>query len=80
MDITQDNIQRLIDEAVEEITPQGILDMANKYIDFEAIQKLEQPISSLELATSWAVAGFVAGIRFTLENIDLKEVSDETAE
>lgn len=73
MDISKEDINRLINEAVASLGAEAIYNAALPYVDFEALQAA-QPVNTTDLKATFAAAGFAAGIKFALENL---EVSDD---
>ena len=71
-DMNDDTIRRLQDEAVKALGVDRVYSLSLPYVDAEAMEKAE-PITRDEWAATLATAGFMAGIRFTLENLDMKE-------
>ena len=65
-------INRLVNGAVSATPLMTAYDMALKYIDLEAMQAA-QPLTNEELCANMAMAGFIAGIRFALENLEIKD-------
>ncbi len=70
--MNEETIQRLISEAVGALGAQRIYSLALPYVDVEAM-KAAEPIIRDEWAAALAAAGFMAGIRFTLENLTVKD-------
>lgn len=66
--MNEETIQRLVDEAVIGLGAQKIYSLALPNVDVEAMKEAE-PITRDEWAATLATAGFMAGIRFTLENL-----------
>lgn len=66
------NIQELIDDAVASIPPREVYKMALQNIDVEAM-KAAKTIKREELCIKMAMGGFLAGVRFTLENLDISD-------
>ena len=79
MTLSEKNIQTLIEQANKMLTTEEIYSKSLRYIDLEALkeQSEREPLTVLELQYSFAVSGFFAGIRYTLENIDLSTIEEE---
>ena len=71
-DITEENIQQLMTEALEGIGADGIYAMSLPYIDFETLQN-DDSLTQDDIQATLTAAGFLAGIRFTLQNITKAE-------
>ena len=74
--IDEATITKLVNEAVNAIPLMTIYDMALKNIDIDAMQDV-QDLTREELCANMAVGGFIAGVRFTLENLEIQK--DDTA-
>ncbi len=73
-DLDNATIARLINEAVTGLGAQSIYNASLPYVDFEAL-KAAQPVSNDDLCATFATAGFAAGIKFALENLEI--IDDE---
>lgn len=76
--IDEATITRLVNEAASTVPIMTVYDMALKNIDIEAMQAA-QALTREELCANMAMGGFIAGIRFALENIEIKSDSDSGA-
>lgn len=72
MELDEKTIARLISEAVDSLGIEGAYDLSTRYLDMEAIAR-EKALTSEEIAKNFALAGLCAGIRYTLENLDIAE-------
>lgn len=72
METPEENITRLIQEAVDYLGQDGIYNLALRYIDTPAIAAAGK-LTAEEISTSFSVAGFAAGIKFALENFQPAE-------
>lgn len=75
MNMDKQAIDKLVNEAATTVPIMEVYDMALSNLDLEAM-KATEGITREDLCANMAMAGFMAGIRFTLENLDLKEVED----
>lgn len=62
-------ITRLIREALSYLSADEILSLANKHINIKEF-KDSQPMTKDELIDTFVVAGFAAGIEFSLRNLE----------
>lgn len=76
MRVPQESIESLVSEALNSIDPLEMFDRATKNVDLEAMQNAEPPISNIDFATTYAVAGYALGVRDALENIELTEETE----
>lgn len=77
MILDKQTIDKLVNEAATTVPIMDVYDMALSNIDLEAMKAAEaEGITRDDLCANMAMGGFMAGIRFTLENLDLKEVED----
>ena len=65
-------ITKLVNEAASAVPIMTVYNMALKNIDIEAMQAT-QSLTREELCANMAMGGFIAGIRFTLENLEIRE-------
>lgn len=65
-------ITKLVSEAASAMPIMTVYNMALKNIDIEAMQAT-QSLTREELYANMAMGGFIAGIRFTLENLEIRE-------
>lgn len=72
MDIKKEEQVRLVQEAVAELGFQRIYEMSLKYIDTDAIKKAGD-LTQEEIKSTFVGAGFVAGLYFALENLEIEE-------
>lgn len=72
MNIDQETISRLIKEAIESIGYTDVYKLSFPYVDLEAM-KASEGMTQDELAATFAVAGFAAGIEFALKNLEIKD-------
>lgn len=70
-DLDSVTISRLVNEAITNLDAQQIYNASLSYVDFEAL-KAGEPVSNNDLCATFAVAGFAAGIKFALENLEIK--------
>ena len=70
------SIARLIVEAESDLGSEAIYDLALDFLDAAAM-KAAEPLTTLELETNFAVAGFAAGIRYTCKHLEVTESDDE---
>lgn len=75
--ITEENIQRLMNEALEALGADGIYSMSLPYIDFETLQN-DDSLTQRDMQATLTAAGFLAGIRFTLENLTKAEEAPDS--
>lgn len=75
--IDEATIANLVNEAVSAIPIMTVYDMALKNIDISALQSA-QDLTRDELCANMAMGGFIAGIRFTLENLEIHPDDVET--
>lgn len=66
----ESTITKLVDEAISAIPGEYIYDMALKYVNLDALQSMPD-LTQEELCANMAGGGFIAGIRFTLEHIEI---------
>ena len=74
----KETMDRLVNEAMEMLSDDDIYQMAFEHIDINAFAELQEQGESLDLKTVekiFALAGFISGMRFTMEN--LTEIPDE---
>lgn len=76
-ELTNEQIAELIKEAVEGLGYDRIIADATDYIDTDALIDA-QPMKAEEIAYTYATAGFSAGIRFTLKNVELTDTEAVT--
>ena len=74
--VEKQDIGRLVDEAVEVLGFQKIYDLSLRYFDSERAQE-NQPLTQTEFAVSFSVAGFCAGVRFALENLEFQTEEEQ---
>lgn len=67
METQEQNIARLIAEAVEYLNIDGVYDLALRFVDAPKMAQA-QGLTAEEIAKNFSVAGFAAGIKFALEN------------
>lgn len=72
MDLDEETIERLANEAIEKVTAKNIYDMSLKHVDFEAMKAVDD-LTAFDVAATFAVAGFDEGIRFALKNLDKEQ-------
>lgn len=79
MHIDEQTIQRLMDEASNTVTPDDRYGRALDYIDMDTLKRWYTPgtITPDELAMTAAAAGFMAGMRYTLENLNILDDDPE---
>lgn len=77
MNIERENIDRLVKEAFATIPQQEIYNMALRYCDIEALQAAKD-LTAEEIAMTFSLCGFHAGLIFALENIDIQDDSAES--
>ena len=66
--------ERLIDEALSFLTSDQIYEMALKHVDKNIIAEWKENPPSAELVgKTFALAGFIFGMRFTMENLEETE-------
>ncbi len=75
MNITEQNIRDLINDAINVLGINKILDLTSKYLDTDEMLKAKE-LTTKEIAVNYSVAGFSAGIRFALENIEIHEENE----
>ena len=73
MNMSESDIRSLINDVVENMNPNDILDAALKHIDLDAMKKSDPPLSKTEIYSNIAMGGFIAGIDFTLRNLEEAE-------
>lgn len=64
-------ITRLIREALSYLSADKILGLVSKHINIKKLKDL-QPITKDELIDTFVVAGFAAGIEFSLRNLEAR--------
>jgi len=62
--MTEKEIDSFITEAVENLQATGIFSEVDKAVQFDS-----KDVTQTEYATTYAVAGFITGIRYALRNI-----------
>lgn len=67
--MNNEDINRLITEAVDTLGMDEIYSLSLRHVDFERLREME-PITQEELAKNSATAGFIAGMKYTFENFD----------
>ena len=72
-----DNIKGLVDEVLAVMNPKDVYEMALQNLNLKALKE-EKNITRTELNIIMATGGFVAVIRFALENLELSD--DETGD
>ena len=72
-------IKDLIDEAINMVGIEEIYKMSFDYVDLEALQET-QPVSKTELCATFSAAGFAAGIKFTLQYLEVSREEQGEAE
>ena len=75
MTLNAEDIEKLMSEAMNVISPENMYSKALEYIDMEAMAKAEN-LTMEELSVNMAVGGFRAGMKFALENIDITKLED----
>ena len=73
--ITKEDIKQLINEAVSGLGADWIYRESMKYLNVEAMrnESKNKPFTAEEIGTNFAVAGFMAGIEFALQNIQITD-------
>lgn len=66
-------VQALINGALDIIGHEQVYLLSLKEIDLEALKNANPPLTREELVRNFSFAGFVAGIRFTLLNLDVQD-------
>ncbi len=74
--IKEEDIERLTKEAVDLVGVQGIYSLALMKVNLAKLKEAE-PISAEEHAMTFSLAGFIAGIQFTLKYLHVEETEDE---
>ena len=74
--IKEEDIERLTKEAVDLVGVQGIYSLALMKVNLAKLKEAE-PLSTEDLAMTFSLAGFMAGIQFTLRYIHVEETEDE---
>lgn len=71
--ISEQDIERLTKEAVSSLGPDWIYGESMRYLNLEAMktESEQRPMTTEEIGLNFSVAGFVAGIKFALSNIDI---------
>ena len=70
LDIDNETKERLIDEALSFLTSDQIYEMAMKHVDMNMIgQWKDNPPSAELVGKTFALAGFISGMSFTMENL-----------
>lgn len=65
-------VNRLIAEAVNALGADEIYSLALGHIDAAKMADMKG-LTAAEIAANFSVAGFIAGIKYTLENIETQE-------
>lgn len=76
MDITRENINRLIVEAINSVGMDGVYNAALPYV--EAFIQEAKTLENFNYERAFAVGGFAAGIDFALRNLEITD--DEKGE
>lgn len=76
MEGTAHSIEELISQLLEKIPAEHIYKLAERNIDLVKLAS-SNPTSN-EILTNYAIGGFIAGIRFALENIEARADEMET--
>lgn len=77
--MNNEDINRLIAEAVDGLGVNEIYNLSLCHVDFKRLREME-PITQEEFAKNSAIAGFIAGMKYTLENFDFDALVKETEE
>ena len=72
MDIKKEQIIDLVNEAVEGLGAYEIYNRALTHVDVADLYK-RQPLSAEEISMHFSVAGFMEGIAFALENLEIHD-------
>lgn len=78
--LTEENISTLINEAIETLGIEEIYNLTLNNFDSEKVEQTQDGLTREEIAYNFAICGFIAGIRYTLENITLEEKGDSESE
>lgn len=74
--MNSEDVNRLITEAVESLGMNEIYSLSLRHVDFNRLHEME-PLTQEELAKNCATAGFIAGMKYTLENFDFDALTEE---
>ena len=71
MKLDKQTVENLVEETYKKVGNDHMYSAALHYVDFEALQTQQQPpLRQDELCATFAVAGFLAGVKFVLEHLD----------
>lgn len=67
-------IDGLVNEALEVLTEEKIYEMALEHIDMDVFAKWnDEPPTAEAVGKVFALAGFISGMKFTMENLEYSE-------
>ena len=71
MDISREDITRLITEAINGVGIDGVYNAALPYV--EALIQKAETLDNFNYDRAFAVGGFAAGIEFALQNLEISD-------